>query len=93
VSAMRENGCRDKLRTSGSGVDTKNDAIEDFVWATSEQAKLRALSLYVIRSIVKKHGGTIDVDLATDTIKINVPKSEELVCAREIEQQIGSMCF
>jgi sensor histidine kinase regulating citrate/malate metabolism len=90
---MREDNCWDKLRTSGPGVDAKNDAAQDLVWATSEQAKLRALSLYVIRSIVEKHGGTIEVDLATDTINIDVPKTEELACAREIEEQLGSMCF
>lgn len=65
---------------------------EDYVWARSEEARLRALSLYVIRSIVEKHAGTIDIDLATDTISINVPEKEEVACAQEIEEQVGSMC-
>ena len=89
---MREDSYWDKSRTSGPGGDLKADAAQDFVWATSEQARIRALSLYVIRSIVEKHGGTIDVDLATDTISIDVPKAEELACAQEIEEQVGSMC-
>ena len=63
-----------------------------YVRATSEQAKLRALSLYLIRSIVERHGGTIEIDLATDTININVPEKEEASCAQEIEKQVGAMC-
>jgi hypothetical protein len=65
---------------------------EDYVWATSEKAKLRALSLYLIRSIVERHGGTIDVDLGTDTINIDVPEQEKAACAQEIEEQVGKMC-
>jgi sensor histidine kinase regulating citrate/malate metabolism len=90
---MSEDSCWDKLRNSGPEVHAENDVAQDFVWATSEQAKLRALSLYVIRSIVEKHGGTIDVDLANDTINIDVPKTEEHACAQEIEEQVGSMCL
>jgi hypothetical protein len=65
---------------------------EDYVWATSEETRLRALSLYLIRSIVERHGGTIDVDLATDTINIDIPSKEQTACAIEIEEQVGSMC-
>ena len=65
---------------------------EDFVWSTSEQAKLRALSLFLIRSILERHGGTIGIDLATDTINIDVPEEEQVACAREIEKQVGAMC-
>ncbi|NVM22680.1 MAG: hypothetical protein HWN68_12985 [Desulfobacterales bacterium] len=65
---------------------------EDYVWATSEEARLRALSLYLIRSIVERHGGTVDIDLATDTININVPEEEQVACAQEIEEQVGAMC-
>ena len=66
---------------------------EDYVWATSQKSKLRALSLYLIRSIVEKHGGTIKIDLATDTINIDVPDQEKDACAQEIEEQVGTMCY
>jgi hypothetical protein len=63
-----------------------------YVRATSEETRLRALSLYLIRSIVEKHGGTINIDLATDTINIDVPVKGQLACAQEIEEQVGNMC-
>ena len=57
-----------------------------------EQMRLRALSLFLIRSIVASHGGTIDIDLSTNTIEIDVPEEEQVACAKEIEDQIGRMC-
>lgn len=69
-----------------------DDEAEDYVWGSSEQAKQRSMSLYLIRSIVEKHGGSVQVDLATDTLYIDVPKEEEFACAQEIEEQVGSMC-
>jgi hypothetical protein len=65
---------------------------EDYVWATNEEARQRALSLYLIRSIVERHGGTIDIDLATETVNINVPENEQMACAQKIEEEVGSMC-
>jgi hypothetical protein len=41
---------------------------------------------------VENHGGTIDIDLATNTIQIDVPQEEEAVCAKEIEDQVGKLC-
>ena len=87
---MRLKGHRN---TSGTFSPAQDDRVaEDYVWATSEKAKLRTLSLYLIRSIVERHGGTIDVDLATDTINIDVPERDKAACAQEIEEQIGAMC-
>jgi hypothetical protein len=75
-------------------VDTalEDHSLQNYVWASSDEARLKALSLYLIRSIVEKHGGTIDIDLATDTINIDVPEKEQIACAQEIEEQVGSMC-
>lgn len=72
--------------------DENDDLVDDYLWATSEKAKIRALSLYLIQSIVERYGGTVDVDLANDAININVPKEKEVICAQEIEEQVGSMC-
>ncbi len=66
---------------------------KDYVWATSEHTRLRALSLYLIRSIVEKHGGNIDMEMETGTICIDVPKENEVDCAREIYEQVSAICL
>ncbi|MDY6837413.1 MAG: hypothetical protein SWH78_05505 [Thermodesulfobacteriota bacterium] len=66
---------------------------EDYVWSTSEEAKLRSFSLWIIQSIVERHGGTVDIDLATDTLSIDVPEEKQVACAMEIEKQVGHMCY
>jgi hypothetical protein len=68
-----------------------NHIEEDFVWSTSEQTRLRTLSLYVIQAIVEKHGGSIQIDLGTDTIHIDVPPENQLACAQEIEEKVGAL--
>ena len=55
------------------------------------KAQLRATALYLIQSIVEKHEGIIETDLATNTIDIIVPEKEEVACAEEIEEQIEMM--
>jgi hypothetical protein len=62
-------------------------------WSAGEQAILRSLSLFLIRSIVESHGGSIEIDLATNTIEIDVPKEEQVPCALEIEKQLGHICL
>jgi hypothetical protein len=74
------------------GLDEKGDVADHYVWATDKRTRLRALSLYLVESIVERHGGTVDIDLATDTINMDVPKTEEAACAQEIEEQVGHMC-
>ena len=78
--------------TSGTSPQAERQHMAgDYVWATSEKTRLRALSLYLIRSIAEKHGGTIEIDLATDTITIDVPDGEKVECAQEIQEQVGTM--
>ena len=57
-----------------------------------QKAELRATALFVIRSIVERHHGTVDMDLATNTLNISVPEQEEVACAEEIEEQVATMC-
>lgn len=58
---------------------------------SSEKARLHALQLYVMRSIAKSHGGTIETDLASQTINVTVPGIQGDVCAQEIEEQVSAM--
>ncbi len=69
----------------------QQDHGQGYLSSETEKAQLRATSLYLIQSIVERHGGTTDIDLATNTINIDVPEGEEAVCAKEIEAQIGRM--
>lgn len=79
-------------KTSGTSLRAEHQYMAgDYVWATSEKTRFRTWSLYLIRSIVEKHGGTINIDLATDTINIDVPEQEKDACAQEIEEQVGAM--
>jgi sensor histidine kinase regulating citrate/malate metabolism len=86
-------GYTDRGNTEGTSTTTdEKHVVEDYVWATDEEAKLRAQSLYLIQSIVERHGGTVDIDVITDTINIKVPEKEQAACAQEIEEQVGTMC-
>jgi hypothetical protein len=57
-------------------------------YSEGEMARLQALCIFIVRSVAEKHGGTIEIDLATDTMKINVPDGEQMACAKEIEEQV-----
>jgi len=70
----------------------EKDEPEHYVWSTSEKSKLRALLFFIIRSIVERHRGSIEIDLATDTINVELPEEEKVACAQEIEEQVGTMC-
>ena len=59
--------------------------------SAGEQVRLQALSLFIIRSTAEKHGGTAEVDLASDSINISVPEKEKAACIREIEAQLEAM--
>lgn len=61
---------------------------EDYVWATSEESKCHALSLYLVGSIVHKHGGTVRIDPETHSINIDVPDEEKLACAEELSKKV-----
>ena len=65
---------------------------QEFVWATTEEGRLRALSVYMIRSIVERYSGTIEFDSTNDTISISVPKEDHAVCTQEIQKRLGRVC-
>ncbi len=73
--------CRGKSLKKGTGCG----------WSRGEEAQLRATALYLIRKIVERRGGTMEMDMATDTININVPEKERVACAQEIAEQVRAM--
>jgi hypothetical protein len=58
----------------------------------SEKARLRALSLAVIRSVVQQHHGSVGDDMTSEYIDIDVPDEEAVACAEEIGKQMGLIC-
>ena len=67
-------------------LDIKED--NGYSLSANEKTKLRAESLFTIKSIVERYGGTADIDLATYTLNINVPKKNEKACEQEIDEQM-----
>ena len=65
---------------------------EEFVWSTSEHVRLRALQVYLIRSVVERYGGSVDVNLLTGAIQVDVPIDQQGACAEEIEKKMGAIC-
>ncbi len=59
---------------------------------SSEKARLRALSIHIIRSIVEQHHGNMEEDQTSDYIDIDVPDGEAAACAQEIGEQMGLIC-
>ena len=81
---------------SSTGLDDLDEVYaprmaDDCVCGRGEEVRLRALKLFVVRSTAEKHGGTMEIDLATDTVSINVPKKEMEACTEEIAKQLGGM--
>ncbi len=62
---------------------------EDYVWATSEESRRSALSMYLIGSIVHKHRGTVEINPETHSINIDVPDEEKLACAEELSKKVN----
>jgi hypothetical protein len=59
---------------------------------SSEKARLRALSLTVIRSIVEQHHGSMSDNMTSEYVDIDVPDGEAAACAEEIGEQMGLIC-
>jgi hypothetical protein len=47
------------------------------------------LLLSRIRTVVEKHGGSLEVDERAETFSIIVPEVRKAVCLRELEKIIG----
>ena len=65
------------------------------IWSTCDESKERARSLYVIRSIVDRYGGTIDIDIEENRLDIDFPKTvskeDQAACALEVEEELNKM--
>lgn len=61
---------------------------EQYVWATSEEARRRAVSFYLIQSIAQRYGGKAHIDFHNHSINLDVPSEQKLACLQEIEKKV-----
>jgi hypothetical protein len=57
----------------------------------SQPARARLLFLSLVRLIVEKHGGHLDIDIEKDTFKMFVPQERRLDCFHELESTVGPL--
>ncbi len=56
---------------------------------SSEETRILALSMHIMRAVAEQHGGTAQRNSQTDKIEIRVPAESKDACAEEIAQQLG----
>jgi len=86
--------------TTNKCCETCQNEYNDYIRSTSFQSKQdmedRTDSLFILQNIAKKYGGTVKIDLETDTLFFNVPKESEVSCALEVQDamaEFGSDVF
>lgn len=55
----------------------------------SKPARARLLFLSLVRLIVERHGGHLDIDVEKDTFKMFVPQEQRTACFEELENAVG----
>ena len=59
--------------------------------SANEKTGIHTLSLYVVRSIAKQYGGTIESNHEKKTVGIIVPADKRASCSSEITKQLEAM--
>jgi len=67
--------------------DTKREEIMKPL--TSEETRLMALAVHVVRSIAEKHGGSLTKIKGKKKIQIYVPRDNRKACAEQIAEQLS----
>ena len=55
----------------------------------TEPGSSRLLFLSIVRLIVEKYDGHLDIDDQNGTFTVNVPESKKANCIRELEEAVG----
>lgn len=63
----------------------------DFVWAQHWKSKQRTQKLQTIASLVHRYGGTVQVDIETNTLAIDVPEEHKVECALKVQEEMEKM--
>ena len=51
----------------------------------------RSLLLYIIRNIVEKYGGHLDIDIKKDTFTVHIPQDQNSDCFQELIEAVGPL--
>ncbi len=54
-----------------------------------EKGRSRFLLLSLIRTVVEKHGGDMEIDEENNTFTVTIPESRKAGCFQELEEIIG----
>ena len=63
--------------------------ITDTTEMLSERARVHALFACVLRPVVEKHGGTIEIDPGTHQPIISIPQTTKVACFEELGELLA----
>ena len=56
-----------------------------------EPGRSRLLFLCLVRLIVEKHGGHLDINEKNNTFVVNIPENKKEACFKELREAVGPM--
>jgi hypothetical protein len=57
----------------------------------TQPARSRILFLSLVRLIVEKYGGHLDIDMEKDTFTVNIPQDRKSDCFQELTEAVGPL--
>jgi hypothetical protein len=78
----------DRVNKNGPAMMTLTNHM-DTTEMFSERARVHALFTCILRPVVEKHGGTIDIDPATQSPIISIPQRTKCACFEELGQLLA----
>ena len=57
----------------------------------NEPGRARLLFLCLVRLIVEKHGGHLDINDKNDTFTVNIPQDRKAACFKELKEAVGPL--
>ena len=55
----------------------------------TEQGRSRLLLLCLVRAVVEKHGGHLEIDDEANTFTVSIPESRKTACFKELQDAVG----
>ncbi len=57
----------------------------------TQPGRSRILFLSLVRLIVEKYGGHLDIDMEKDTFTVNIPQDQKSDCFQELTEAVGPL--